>query len=191
MRAIHALPRRALAALVLSAALLVAAGCTGSGKSGSNGSASGSSGSPSATTSGGANPGSGAPGGGAPGGGTGTGTPSAGDRKVCDDTETLIADSTQKFGEEVVKVLDSGSVGEGQQKALAAIKTLFAEWSTGLRAQSGKASDPNLKKALSDYADGLEKVKNQINNINDLANLQDLNTPEIEAATDKIAEICG
>jgi len=163
-----------LAAVALTA-LLAASGCTNTGGSGSS---AGASGAPSASVSAGTS-----------GGVTGSVSPA--DKQVCADTEKLITDSTRKFGEEVVKALQSGSSTEAQQKGVAAVKTLFAEWARGLREQSGKATNPDLKAALTEYATGLEKVNRQISTANDLSKLQELNTPEIESATDKVSRICG
>ena len=54
-----------------------------------------------------------------------------------------------------------------------------------------EALNPELKQALTEYAQGLEKVNNQINGVQDLDKLGDLNTAEIESATDKVLRICG
>jgi hypothetical protein len=176
--------------LVLLAALVIGlAGCSddprkpGASKSGSSGSAS-------ATTT--ASPGtdgasagaSGQPPADSGGGGTATGN----DKQVCVDQEKLVAESTRKFGEAVVKA----ATGEGgEQAAIDAVKTLFAEWAAGMRTQAGKATSPELKGALNEYATGLDKVNSQIKGIGDLDKLGDLNTTEIESATDKILRICG
>ena len=102
--------------------------------------------------------------------------------------EKLVADSTRRFGEEIVKA----ATGEGgEQAAVAAVKKLFADWAAGMRTQAGKASNPELKGALTEYATGLDKVNSQINGVADLDKLGDLNTAEIESATDKILRICG
>jgi hypothetical protein len=130
--------------------------------------------------------GSGAPGG--PGvagdGGTATGS----DKQVCADQEKLVADSTRRFGEAVVQ---AASGNGGEQAAVTAVKTLFSEWAAGMRTQAGKATSPELKQALTEYAQGLEKVNSQINGVQDLDKLGDLNTAEIESATDKVLRICG
>jgi hypothetical protein len=184
---------RGIRAALLAALLVGAVGLAGcsddSSKKGASGSGSSSSSGSSTAT---ASPGTGgstdpsAPGQVPPaeGGGTATGS----DKQVCADQEKLVADSTRKFGEEVVKA----ATGEGgEQAAVAAVKTLFSEWASGMRTQAGKAQNPELKKALTEYATGLDKVNSQINGVNDLDKLGDLNTAEIESATDKILTICG
>jgi hypothetical protein len=166
--------RRFLAVVGLAVAVLAAAGCTSSDGSGASGGASGSAGAgaskrPSRTPV----------------------SVSAADRQVCTDTQKLISDSTGQFGQEVTKALQASSVAEGEQKALVAVRALFATWAAGLRVQSDKATNPDLKSALTEYATGLENVNAQIKTTADLKKLQQLNTPEIEAANEKVANICG
>jgi hypothetical protein len=170
-----------LSALVIGLAGVGLAGCSdeprkpGASGSGSSGTASATAGADGASASG-QPP--------ADGGGTATGN----DKQVCADQEKLVAESTRKFGEAVVKA----ATGEGgEQAAVAAVKALFSEWAAGMRTQAGKATDPELKGALTEYATGLDKVNSQINGIADLDKLGDLNTAEIESATDKILRICG
>jgi hypothetical protein len=180
--------------LVLFASVTLALGLAGCGddepkRSSSAGSKASASGSASASASPGDPSGSGAPG--APGGdpgGTGEGTATGTDKQVCADQEKLVADSTRKFGEAVVQASQGNG---GDQAAVTAVKTLFSEWASGMRAQAAKATSPELKQALTQYAQGLEKVNNQINGVQDLDKLGDLGTTEIEQATDKVLRICG
>jgi hypothetical protein len=160
-----------------SGAPKASASASGSAPAGVDPSASGASGSPGAP---------GAPGdpGVAGDGGTATGS----DKQVCADQEKLVADSTRRFGEAVVR---AASGDGGEQAAVNAVKTLFSEWAAGMRTQAGKATSPELKQALTEYAQGLEKVNSQINGVQDLDKLGDLNTAEIESATDKVLRICG
>ncbi len=186
--------------LVLFASVTLAFGLAGCGddepkRSGAGGSkasasasASGSAGpvDPSAGTGGAATPGApGAPG--DPGGGGEGGTATGVDKQVCADQEKLVAESTRKFGEAVVQA----SQGGNEQATVNAVKTLFSDWANGMRTQAGKAVSKDLKDALTQYAQGLEKVNNQIKSVGDLEKLGDLNTTEIEQATDKVLRICG
>ena len=79
----------------------------------------------------------------------------------------------------------------GEQAAVTAVKTLFSEWAAGMRTQAGKAVSPELKQALNEYAQGLDKLNSQINVADDLNKMGDFNTAEIESATDKVLRICG
>jgi hypothetical protein len=176
------------ASLVVLVALVIGlAGCGDDPKKPGASGGSGSSGSSGSSASAPATDPSAAPGGqsGDTGGG---GTATGNDKAVCDEQEKLVADSTRRFGEEIVKA----ATGEGgEQAAVAAVKKLFADWAAGMRTQAGKASNPELKGALTEYATGLDKVNSQINGVADLDKLGDLNTAEIESATDKILRICG
>jgi hypothetical protein len=190
--------------LVLFASVTLAVGLAGCGgpepkrsgsgvpKSSTSAAPSGSAGpvDPSAPGGGTGTPGApGAPGapGGDPGvageGGTATGT----DKQVCADQEKLVAESTMKFSQAAVQA----SQGGNEQATVDAVKTLFSDWANGMRAQAGKAVSPELKEALTQYAQGLEKVNGQIKGVGDLEKLGDLNTTEIEQATDKVLRICG
>lgn len=128
----------------------------------------------------------GAPGGDQGGGGEG-GTATGADKQVCADQEKLVADSTMKFSQAVVQA----SQGGNEQATVDAVKTLFSDWAKGMRTQAGKAVSPELKDALNQYATGLEKVNSQIKGVGDLEKLGDLNTTDIEQATDKVLRICG
>jgi len=166
--------RRLLTAAALAAVLVTGAACTDqSGTPGASGSPSGSAGSSGGT--------------GSTSGATPTYSVSAADVKVCEDTRNLVTDSTKRFGEEVVRSLQGG----GEQAAVAAVKALFTDWANGLRIQAGKAANPDLKSALLQYASGLEKLNAEVKTVADLAKLQDLNTPELTAATEKVQQICG
>jgi hypothetical protein len=187
--------------LVLFASVALAVGLAGCGDDGPKRSGSGkpkasasatASGSGSASADPSASGSTGAPGApGAPGdpnvGGEG-GTATGSDKQVCADQEKLVADSTRRFGEAVVQAAQGNG---GEQAAVNAVKTLFAEWAAGMRTQAGKATSPELKQALTEYAQGLEKVNEQIRGVQDLDKLGDLNTTEIESATDKVLRICG
>jgi hypothetical protein len=160
--------RRILAAVAMSAALFGAAACTDTAGSPSGGS--------SASPGGTASP---------------IGTGPATDKVVCDDTERLTNDSGRRIGEEIVSVARSSStVAEGETKALVAIKKVLTDWAAGLRTQATRTSNPELKSALIEYATAVEKYVGQVTKTSDLANLQDLNSPEINAATDKLAKVC-
>ena len=160
--------RRILAAVAMSAALFAAAACTDTAGSPSGGS--------SASPDGTASP---------------IGIGPATDKVVCADTERLTNDYGQRIGEELVNVATSASTAaEGETKALAAIKKVLTDWASGVRTQASRTSNPDMKAALTEYATAVEKYVGQVNSIEDLANLQDLNFPNISAATDKIDKIC-
>ena len=160
--------RRILVAAAVGAALLVGTAACGDG--GSSGGAGTPSPTPSPTT---------------------TASVSASDRQVCTDAEKVIEDSTRKFGQEVLKAVQAGSSAEAQSQAVNAVRTLFADTASGLRTQSDKASNPDLKSALNEFATALDRLRTEINTVEDLRKLGDLRTPELDAAADKVQRICG
>lgn len=122
---------------------------------------------------------------------TATATVSASDRQVCTDAEKVIEDSTRKFGQEVLKAVQAGSSAEAQSQAVNAVRTLFADTASGLRTQADKASNADLKSALNEFATSLDRLRTEINTVEDLRKLGDLRTPELDAAADKVQRICG
>jgi hypothetical protein len=113
---------------------------------------------------------------------------SAADTRVCQDTRSLVTDSTKKFGEAVVKTIQGGT---SEAEVVASVKKLFTDWANGLRIQAGKADNADLKSSLLLYATALEKQNAQLNSIADLQKVQDLDTPELQDATEKLNAICG
>ena len=184
--------------LVLFASVALAVGLAGCGddkpkRSGSGASKASASASASGSAPAGVDPsasgGSGAPGApGGPGAAGDGGTATGVDKQVCDDQEKLVFDATQRFGEAVVQAAQGG---ENEQASVNAVKALFAEWAAGMRTQAGKAVSAELKQALTEYAQGLDKLNSQINGPQDLNKMGDFNTAEIESATDKVLRICG
>jgi hypothetical protein len=164
--------RRILAGAALGVVLLTGAGCDQAGT-------------PSASPSTSSGPGSSA---GAPAKASPSYSVSAADSQVCKDTKTLVTDSTTKFSEQVVKAIQGGA---SEAEMVASVKKLFVDWANGLRIQAGKADNADLKASLLAYATALEKQNAQINSLGDLQKIQDLNTPELQSATEKLNAICG
>src|SRR5688572_25530768 len=92
------LMRRILAAAALGMVLVTGAACEGGDNAGA--------GSPSASAGTGTSTGDPMP------GGSGT----ASDKQVCDDVQTLVADSSKKFADELLKAAQSGNAGEAETK---------------------------------------------------------------------------
>jgi len=113
---------------------------------------------------------------------------STADTQVCKDTKTLATDSTTRFSEQVVKGIQGGA---NEAELVGSVKKLFTDWANGLRIQAGKADNADLKASLLAYATALEKQNAQLNTLADLQKIQDLNTPELQAATEKLNAICG
>jgi len=161
--------RRTLAVAALGLALMSGAACTEGDNAGS--------GSPTSSATGTPAPGS-----------SGTGT--ASDKQVCDNVQTLVADSTQKFTQELLKAAQAGNTGAAETQAVQAVRKLLGDWASGLRTQSSLAANPELRTALSQWADGLDKTAAGINTAADLEKLSGLDTPELTQAAEKAEKIC-
>jgi hypothetical protein len=118
---------------------------------------------------------------------------SANTKQVCTDSKKVITDSTQRFAQALQAVVQAATSGqqEAQNQALEAARTLFKDWSTGLRTQAGKALNPDLKSALTDFANALDALLAQVKNADDLTKVAGMNTPELQSAEEKFNKICG
>lgn len=116
-------------------------------------------------------------------------------KQVCADARTVFTDSTEKFTEEISKAMTlaaSGGASTAEETALNSVKALFGEWAGGLREQAAKATNPELKAALGEIADGIAKVADKIKTMADLeAAHKLLDTPELTAAGEKLEALCS
>jgi hypothetical protein len=123
-----------------------------------------------------------------------TAAAAANTEQICADAKKVIADSTAKFTQELSKILTSAGSGNtaASNDSVTTIKTMFNEWAEGLREQADKATDGQLKSALKDTADQLEKVAASIKSATDLAQADKLlDSPELDAASKKIESLCA
>jgi hypothetical protein len=118
---------------------------------------------------------------------------SANTAQVCADSKKVINDSTQKFAQALAQAVQAATTGkpDAQNQALETIRTLFKDWSAGLRTQAGKALNPELKSTLTDFANALDALVAQVKTADDLSKVAGMNTPELQAAQDKFGKICG
>jgi hypothetical protein len=123
-----------------------------------------------------------------------TAAAAANTEQICADAKKVVTDSTAKFTQELGKILTSAASGDpsANSDSVNTIKTMFTEWAQGLRDQADKATDGQLKSALSETADQIAKVATSIKSATDLEQADKLlDSPELEAASKKIESICG
>jgi hypothetical protein len=158
----------------LLAVLVLAGGCTSGGGSSGGGSSSGGS----------------SPGGASPASSASAGSNTA---QVCADAKRVVKDGTEKFATTLPQAVQAVATGnkDAQNRALQAIRTSFTDWAAGLRTQAGRALDSDLRSALTDYASALDALVAQLNTVDDLSKVAGLNTPELQAAQDKLSKLCG
>jgi hypothetical protein len=112
---------------------------------------------------------------------------------VCTDVKKIITDNTVEFSKRIVGAISAAESDE--TKAVAAIKevkTLLSDWASGLRTQSDKALQPDLKAALASEAKSFETAATKINTTEDLKNAGSiLSGDEVEQAGQKVQEACG
>jgi hypothetical protein len=167
-------PRVAAAAMLIGAAAL--AGCDGTGTVGAGASAS-----PSMAP--------------APSASTVSLSPevAANTETVCNDVKKIITDNTVEFSKQIVSAVQMAQ--SDQTKAAAAIrevKSLLTDWAAGLRTQSDKALQPQLKSALATEATSFDTAVTKINTVDDLKNAGNiLSGDEVAKAGQQVQEACG
>jgi len=128
---------------------------------------------------------------------TGSGTPTSAPatsaaadntKEVCAAAEKAITDGQQQFATELQKAMSAQ--GADQTTAIQALKTLFGQWVTSLRAEAAKATNPELKTALTTFSDELQKAADNINTPQDLQNF-DMDSPAMKSASDTLDRLCG
>jgi hypothetical protein len=114
-------------------------------------------------------------------------------KQICEDAQKVITDATTKFSQELTKIVSSAGSGSGSDAdTVKPIRTLFTEWADGLRQLADRATDGQLKAALSDTADQIAKVAGSIKSMADLDQADKLlDTPEVQAAEAKFESFCG
>jgi hypothetical protein len=161
---------------LIATAALAALVATGSACTTSTGSGSGSSATPTASTT------------------AGTGSGTADTKQVCADAQKVITDSTGELGVDLQKVVTAAASGDQakQDSAISALRDLFTRWSNGLREQAGKASNADLKAALTTYADKLAAVASQVKTFADLDKANAVvSAPEVVDAARTVTKLCG
>lgn len=166
-------PRVVLAAGLLGAALL--AGCDATGTPDANGSASPSTAEPSASAV------------------SLSPEVAANTEAVCTDVKKIITDNTVEFSKRIVGAISAAESDETKAVgAIKEVKTLLGDWASGLRTQSDKALQPDLKAALAAEAQSFETAATKINTTEDLKNAGSiLSGDEVAQAGQKVQEACG
>jgi hypothetical protein len=106
----------------------------------------------------------------------------------------VITDSTGELGVDLQKVVTAAASGDQakQDSAISALRDLLTRWSNGLREQAGKASNADLKAALTTYADKLATVASQVKTFADLDKANAVvNAPEVVDANRTVTKLCG
>jgi hypothetical protein len=112
---------------------------------------------------------------------------------VCAEVRKLITDGAAQFTRKLTEAISAAqSGGTAADAAVKEIKDLLAQWSTGLRAQSGLAADPALRTALLTEAEVFDRAASKINTPNDLQPAASILTgPEVTQAGQAVQQACG
>ena len=112
---------------------------------------------------------------------------------VCTDVKKIITDNSVEFSKQIVSAVSQAE--SDQTKAIAAIKqvkALLGDWASGLRTQSDKALQPQLKAALATEAASFDTAAAKINTVDALKNAGTLlSGNDVAQAGQQVQEACG
>ncbi|HLL65824.1 MAG TPA: hypothetical protein VK453_08740 [Micromonosporaceae bacterium] len=114
-------------------------------------------------------------------------------KQACEDAAALVDQSITKMTAQVDKVLaavDSGDAA-AQQAEMTQIRATFTEWSTTLRGQATKVTDPKLRSVLTQYAGAVESAIAEIKSPDDLDKLYTFDDSALDQAANNLAQICN
>lgn len=114
-------------------------------------------------------------------------------KEVCAASEKIIADGATKLSGELTGIARAAASGDPtvKQQALDSVKSLFTTWSTGLRAEADRATNPELKQALTTYLTEVDKAATSLRSFDDLKNLDKFETAEMKSAGQTLDRLCG
>lgn len=112
---------------------------------------------------------------------------------VCADVKKIITDNTVEFSKRIVSAVSAASGDQAQAEgAIREVKGLLVQWAAGLRTQSDKALQPDLKAALSTEAASFDTAATKINTVDDLKNAGTIiSGDDVAQAGQKVQEACG
>ncbi len=112
--------------------------------------------------------------------------------EVCTAAKAVMAESTTKFGTALGKAMAAAAQGgDGEQQMLDALKTVFKDWSDGMRAQAELAQDAELKAALTTIAMELGKTGDRVKTAADLETVASaLDTGQLKSASEAMGRLC-
>ncbi|HET8662073.1 MAG TPA: hypothetical protein VFM55_24200 [Micromonosporaceae bacterium] len=113
-------------------------------------------------------------------------------KEVCVAAEKALADGTTKLGGEMGRIATATATGDAtaKQQALDSVKNLLKSWSTGVRAEADRATNPELKQALTTFSTEVDKMDASLTSFDKLKDLGTFETPEIKAASETIERLC-
>ncbi|HZN16932.1 MAG TPA: hypothetical protein VFB84_01910 [Micromonosporaceae bacterium] len=113
-------------------------------------------------------------------------------KEVCAAAEKAIADGTTRLGGEMGRIATAAATGDAaaKQQALDSVKNLLKSWSTGVRAEADRATNPELKQALTTFSAEVDKMDASLTSFDKLKDLGNFETPEIKTASETVNRLC-
>ena len=115
-------------------------------------------------------------------------------RESCADYTRLFNQWSVAYGAELGAVGQAAAAGDRQRQetAVPVVRELFLSTAEELRGQAGRAADQELAGALTEAADGLVEIAEQIETYDDVAEAPALmSTGRFEAGGERVSAICA
>lgn len=116
------------------------------------------------------------------------------DRAACSGYHELVNAWSTDYGAELGAVGQAAAAGdEGRQEtAVAVVRELFTEAATEMRAEAEQTSHDELSEALSEAADGLDEIADQIETYDDVtAAPQMMSEGQFATAGEQVSALCA
>lgn len=116
---------------------------------------------------------------------------------ACDEFNRVINEWSQQYGAELGEVGEAEAEGDDEgeareEEAVESVRELFQTSADDLRAQAGATSDAELAEGLTQAADGLVEIAEQIETFEDVEAAPDLmSTGELAEGGERVNEICA
>jgi hypothetical protein len=119
-------------------------------------------------------------------------TPDGATAGACRDAQRATNAATAKFTADVGRAVAAGEKGDpkAQQNAMAALRVTFQDWSAALRTQADRATDPQLKAVLVEYAGAVDATISRVRTAADLETLASFDDRELDVAANRFKDVC-
>jgi hypothetical protein len=120
--------------------------------------------------------------------------PSADVVEACNQYHQLVNQWAIDYGAEIGAVEEAAAAGDEARKetAVAVVRDLFVTTADDLRAQAGNTSDEELATAMTDAADGLAEIADQIQTYEDVADAPEMmSSGQFADGGERVSNLCA
>lgn len=122
------------------------------------------------------------------------GAPAADVVEACNQYNNLVNQWAIDYGAEIGAVEEAAAAGDDARKetSVAVVRELFVSTADDLRAHAGATSDQDLADAMTQAADGLAEIGDQIETYEDVANAPELmSSGQFAEGGERVSSLCA